>query len=84
MFQKKKLRIDGVPEKDLDICLVKISEFQAWAKSEKIDRWALRAALLKALDEDADGYFAKKTGTFREIAAFDNGVAKAIESLREE
>jgi hypothetical protein len=74
--------IEGVPEKDLNLCLKKTEEITEWAKKEKIDPWAFRAALLKALYENAEDYFAAKKGTFREIAAFDNGVATALEALK--
>lgn len=55
-----------------------MDEFVQWAVLEKVDRWAFRASLLKALYDDADDYFKKGEGTFREIAAFDNGVATAL------
>lgn len=78
----EKLKVPGIAQNDLDLCVEKVEEIQSWASSEKIDRWALRAALLKAIYEDADDYFAKSGGTFREIAAFDNGVATAIDSRK--
>jgi hypothetical protein len=76
----KELDIEGVPQKDLDSAIKKILEFRDWARDENLDRWAVRAALLKALHEDAEEFFKDTKGTFREIAAFDNGVATAIES----
>ena len=75
------LSIEGIPKRDLDLSLEKIEELRQWALREKIDRWAFRAALLKALNEDANEYFELAKGTFREIAAFDNGVAVTLESL---
>jgi len=72
------LSLDGVPEDSLNRCIERIDELTKWAEDEQIDRWAFRASLLKALYEDADRYFASGAGTFREIAAFDNGVATAI------
>lgn len=74
------ISIEGVPQRDLDLCLRKIQDLQEWAKRENIDRWAFRAGLVKALNEDASEYFQEDNATFREIAAFDNGVAKAIET----
>ena len=74
-----RIQIEGVSQKDLDICLQKIQGLQDWVRKEKIDRWAFRASLVKALNEDAEEYFRETNATFREIAAFDNGVAKAIE-----
>jgi hypothetical protein len=76
--------IDGVPQKDLDTCLDKVKDLAKWSREEKIDRWALRASILKALYDDADEYFAEREGTFREIAAFDNGVATALRSMKDE
>jgi hypothetical protein len=75
------LRIDGIPQDDLDRCVARLEEIQRWAMQERLDRWAFRAALLKALHDDSEEYFRKTNGTFREIAAFDNGVATAIESI---
>lgn len=80
----KRLSIEGIPQKDLDTCIEKVKELQEWAMKEKMDRWAFRAALLKALNEDASDYFEQKRGTFREMAAFDNGVAVALESFGKE
>ncbi len=77
----KKFRLEGVPESDLDRCVAKVEELERWARGEKVNRWAFRAAMLKALYSDADSYFKGKEGTFREIAAFDNGVAHALEEL---
>ena len=74
-----RIRVDGISQKDLDICLQKIQEMRDWVKEEKVDRWAFRASLVKALNEDTEEYFRETNATFREIAAFDNGVAKAIE-----
>ena len=76
------LTIEGVPQKDLDASLEKVEQLSAWAKSEKIDFWSFRAALLKALMENAEKYFQSGAGTYREIAAFDNAVATAVESTR--
>lgn len=73
------ISIEGIPQKDLDLCLHKFQGLQEWARREKIDRWAFRACLVKALNDDAHEYFQEAKATFREIAAFDNGVAKAIE-----
>lgn len=80
----RRLVIKGIPQADLDHSLDRIQELQQWASKERIDRWAMRAALLKALNEDANDYFEHGKGDFREIAAFDNGVAVAVESLKEE
>lgn len=74
------LRIEGIPQKDLERCIAKIEEIRLWAGQEKLDRWAFRAALLKAIHEDSEEYFGKTNSTFREIAAFDNGVATALDS----
>ncbi len=76
------LRIEGIPQKDLDRCVEKIEEIQSWAKKEQLDRWAFRAALLKALHEGAEDYFKETNSNFREMAAFDNGVATALDSLK--
>jgi hypothetical protein len=76
------LSIEGIPQKDLDRCVEKVEEIQSWAKHEKLDRWAFRAALLKALSNDADEYFEKTNSTYREIAAFDNGVATVLDSSK--
>ncbi|MGI0090191.1 MAG: hypothetical protein ACREBS_00635 [Nitrososphaerales archaeon] len=78
----KNLNIEGIAQKDLDQSMNKIDEFQQWARLEKVDRWAFRAALLKALYDDAEEYFASTNGNYRELAAFDNGVATALESLK--
>ena len=72
------LTVDGIEQKSLDRCVAKIDEAVQWTVSEKIDRWAFRASLLKALYDDAAKYFRSGEGTFREIAAFDNGVATAL------
>ena len=80
----KQLSIDGVPQKDLDQSVGKVKELQEWAREQNLDRWAFRAALLKVLYEDAEEFFKDKKGTFREIAAFDNGVATALESINKE
>jgi hypothetical protein len=77
-----RLRIEGIPQKDLDRSVEKIEEIQKWAAQEKLDRWAFRAALLKALYEDAEEYFMKTKSTYREMAAFDNGVATTLDSLK--
>ena len=74
------LKIDGVPQKDLQASLEKLAVFQRWAIDEKIDRWAVRAALLKALHDSSEEYFQSQNGTFREIAAFDNAVGAALET----
>ena len=79
---KRRLSIEGIPQNDLDKILDRMQELKQWVSKENIDRWAFRAALLKALNEDANEYFESKVGTFREIAAFDNGVAVAIESFK--
>ncbi len=76
------LNIEGIPQKDLDLCIDKIEEVRKWAKREGVDRWAFRAGLLKSLYEDAEDYFIKSGSTYREIAAFDNGVATRLESLK--
>ena len=78
----KGLSIEGIPQKDLERSMDKIEQVTQWAKLENIDRWALRAALLKALYEDAEEYFASAKGNYREMAAFDNGVATALESMK--
>jgi len=75
------LEIEGVPKESLEKCISKLDEFARWAKKEKLDRWAFRAALLKALYDNADEYFVSGEGTFREIAAFDNGVATALKKM---
>ena len=77
------LIIEGVPQKDLDASLEKVDELTRWAKSDNIDFWAFRAALLKALKGNAEEYFQSGAGTYREIAAFDNAVATAIDSIDE-
>jgi hypothetical protein len=77
------LEIEGIPQKDLDLCVEKIEAIQLWAASHNIDRWALRTSLLKALHEDSEDYFRKTKGTYRDIAAFDNGVATALDSLED-
>lgn len=74
------ISIEGIPQDELDLCLHKIHELQEWAKKRGVDRWAFRAALIKALNDDSKGFFEEAKGTFREIAAFDNGVANALES----
>lgn len=74
-----RIHVDGVSQKDLDVCLQKIQGLQDWVKEEHIDRWAFRASLVKALNEDSEEYFRESNATFREIAAFDNGVTKAME-----
>lgn len=76
------LKIEGVPEKDLKMSIEKLGEFQKWAAEEKVDRWTIRAALLMALDEDSEHYFLDSGGTFREVAAFDNGVGSALRSAK--
>ncbi|MHB2037562.1 MAG: hypothetical protein ACYCPW_12610 [Nitrososphaerales archaeon] len=76
------LKIEGIPQKDLDRCIEKIEQFQKWAAQEKLDRWAFRAALLTALYEDSEEYFEKTNSTYREMAAFDNGVATTLDSLK--
>lgn len=78
----KRLSIDGIPQKDLDESLNRVEELRIWAEKENIDRWAFRAALLKALYNNADEYFERENGTYREIAAFDNGVATVMDSLK--
>ncbi len=78
-----KLAVEGVPEKDLEESISKLDEVVDWTSKEKINRWAFRAALLKTLYDNADEYFASGEGTFREIAAFDNGVASALKKLNE-
>jgi hypothetical protein len=78
------LTIEGVPREDLEKCIRKMTEVAEWSRREKIDQWALRAALLKSLYDNADVYFASGDGTFREIAAFDNGVASALKKSKEE
>ena len=60
-----------------------MGELIRWSKDQKIDRWAFRAALLKILYDDADEYFESGEGTFRELAAFDNGVATALKTERD-
>jgi hypothetical protein len=78
------ISVDGVPQESLEKCIEKMKELAKWSEKEKIDHWAFRAALLKALYENADEYFAMGAGTFREIAAFDNGVATALKKAKEE
>ncbi|MCL5068697.1 MAG: hypothetical protein M1368_10155 [Thaumarchaeota archaeon] len=82
MVEMVELRIEGVDSKDLKSSLGKMEEFQKWVADEKIDKWAARAALLKALHDNAEEYFAQGKGTFREIAAFDNGVGTALDALK--
>jgi len=79
----EKLVVEGVPQVDLEKCVGKLGEVRAWSAKEKIDRWAFRAALLKSLYDIADEYFLSGEGTFREIAAFDNGVATALKKMKE-
>ena len=79
----EKLRIEGIPQKVSDRCIERIEDIQRWASREKLDRWAFRAALLRALYENADEYFKKTNSTYREMAAFDNGVATTLDSLKE-
>ena len=74
--------VDGVPQNDLDRSVKKVEELQKWATENKIDRWAFRASLLKALYQDAEQFFSDTKGTFREIAAFDNGVATVLDSQK--
>jgi hypothetical protein len=74
--------IEGVSTERLERCIKKLEEVARWSASEKIDRWTFRAALIKALYDDADRYFATGEGTFRELAAFDNGVATAIKTAK--
>ncbi len=76
------LAIEGVSQESLEKSINKMNEVAEWSDKEKIDRWAYRAALLKALYDDADKYFASGEGSFREIAAFDNGVATALKKLK--
>ena len=76
-----KVEIEGIRQEDLDLCISKLDPVVASLKAEKIDPWALRASLLKFLFENADEYFSRSGGTYREIAAFDNGVAKALEAF---
>jgi hypothetical protein len=78
------LTIEGVPQQDLEKCISKMAEVTDWSREEKVDQWALRAALLKSLYDNADLYFSSGDGTFREIAAFDNGVASALKKSKEE
>jgi hypothetical protein len=78
-----KLAIEGITQDDLEKCIAKLDEITVWVTKEKIDRWAYRAGLLKVLYDNADEYFASGEGTFREIAAFDNGVASALKKLNE-
>ncbi len=78
------LTIGGVPQEDLEKCISKMAEVTDWSRKEKIDQWAVRAALLKSLYDNADMYFASGDGTFREIAAFDNGVASALKKSKDE
>jgi len=63
---------------DLEKCIERMNELAEWSSKEKMDRWAFRASLIKALYDNADEYFDSGEGTFREIAAFDNGVATAL------
>jgi len=74
-------KIEGVPNDQLELCIDKMGELQRWSKEQKIDRWAFRSALLKTLYDDADEYFESGEGTFRELAAFDNGVATALKVM---
>ena len=76
------VKIEGVPERDLKMSIEKLNEFQKWAVGEKVGRWAVRAALLMALDENSEHYFLHEGGSFREIAAFDNGVGMALRSAK--
>ena len=80
----KQFSVEGVPQRDLDQTVSKVRELLEWAREENLDRWAFRAALLKALYEDAEEFFKETKGTFREIAAFDNGVATALDSMTKE
>jgi hypothetical protein len=73
------IKLDGVPDADLQKSMKKVSELQDWAKKENIDFWAFRASILIALNDSAEEYFRVTKGTYREIAAFDNGVANALE-----
>jgi hypothetical protein len=76
--------IEGVSQGDLEKACSKVGVLVKELKEQQLDRWAVRASLLKALYDDADDYFSQKLGTFREIAAFDNGVATALRNLKEE
>jgi len=80
----RNLSLDGVPQKDLDEASSKVTELTKQLNDARIDRWAIRASLLVALYDDADEYFAQKLGTFRDLAAFDNGVATALRNLKQE
>ena len=73
--------IEGVPQDQLELCINKLQEVSKWSREQKIDRWAFRSALLKMLYDDADDYFRSGEGTFRELAAFDNGVATALKNM---
>jgi hypothetical protein len=77
------LKIEGISQASLNRSVEKMKEIVGWAAQEKIDRWAFRASLLKALYDDADEYFKTGEGTFREIAAFDNGVATALKEFKD-
>jgi hypothetical protein len=76
------LNIEGVSKDNLERCIEKLNDLKDWTRKEKMERWAFRAALIKTLYDDADEYFASEEGTFREIAAFDNGVATALKRLK--
>lgn len=78
----KRFQVEGIPQSDLDLCVGKVEDLVNWTKSENLDSWALRASLLKALYENADEYFARTKGNYRQIAAFDNGVARSLEELK--
>jgi hypothetical protein len=80
----KDFSLEGISQEDLDIACSKVVEVTKVLREEGKDRWAVRAAFLKALYDDADEYFAQKLGTFREIAAFDNGVAVALKTMEDE
>jgi hypothetical protein len=73
--------IEGVPQEQLELCIDKMGELAKWYKEQNIDRWAFRSALLKTLYDDADEYFESGEGTFRELAAFDNGVATTLKAI---
>jgi hypothetical protein len=80
----KEFSLEGIPQEDLDEACSKVREIMLKLLEQGKDRWAVRAALLKGLYDNADEYFAQKLGTFREIAAFDNGVAIALKTLNNE
>jgi len=73
--------IEGVPQDQLELCIGKMDELARWSKKQNIDRWAFRSALLKTLYDNADEYFESGEGTFRELAAFDNGVATTLKAM---